>query len=391
MHDHVAPEAVQPPLWLSLGLRPFFFLGALAMAGSVLIWIPVLLGGVNLPTFFSPRDWHIHTLLFGGVPAIVAGFALTAVSNWTGRPPVSGTPLLLLILAWCIGRVAVSTSALIGPVLAVPLDLLFPLSLSLVFGREVVKSGNLRNLRIVALVALLGACNLAFHLESLLTGSADHATRAGVSIVLVMIMVIGGRIIPAFTRNWLKREGHLHLPPDFGKGDAASLVVSLAALVLWSAVAGSPEVPLVLALAGGLNIWRLSRWCGLHTTREPLLLILHLAFATIPFGFLALAVSTMTDAIPAASALHIWTAGTIGLMTLAVMTRASRGHSGQPLTAGRLDIAIFCCIVLGTIARVFAPLADTGMMHALQAAAGLWAGGYLLFAIGYFPVLFRTR
>lgn len=380
---------VNSPLthWLTGGFRPFFFLGALAMAGSVAIWL-LILTGLDIPTAFAPRDWHIHTLLFGGVPALIAGFALTAVSNWTGRPPVAGPLLGLLVALWLVGRVAVSVSALIGLVPAAMLDLLFPVALTAVFAREVVAGKNLRNLRVVALVALIALGDAGFHLEVAAFGVADIAPRAGIAVVLVLVMVIAGRIVPAFTRNWLMQRRVPNLPIGFTRFDAGALGLAVAALAAWTFAPENLWVAPPLALAGFAHLWRLSRWQGRAVLREPLLLVLHVAYLTIPLGFLAVAAAIVWPAtVSAAASLHLWTAGTFGLMTLAVMTRASRGHSGRPLLAGRLEQAIYLMALVGTLARVAAPYAGAGYGHALDAAGLLWAGAYLTFAIGYVPIL----
>jgi uncharacterized protein involved in response to NO len=389
-------RSLRDTYWLTGGFRPFFFLGALSMALSVLAWIPILSGHLELPTAFIPRDWHIHTMLFGGVSAIIAGFALTAVANWTGRPPVAGGELLVLVLVWLAGRIAVTLSALTGAWAAMAVDLAFPLALVAVFAREVVAGGNLRNLRIVAIVALYGFANAAFHTEAALTGLADHAARAGIAVVLLLVMLIGGRIIPAFTRNWLMQRRALALPAGFSRLDGATMLVSAAALAVWIAVPDHLATALLMLAAGLANGVRLSRWCGLATRSDPLLLILHLGFATVPLGFVLEGLSILLPGVlePSAAA-HVWTAGTFGMMTLAVMTRASRGHSGHPLTAGRLEVAIYALVALGAAARVLAPyagnLAGNGggnwVVHLFACAALLWALAYLLFAAGYARML----
>uniref|UniRef100_UPI003BA967DE NnrS family protein n=1 Tax=Stappia sp. TaxID=1870903 RepID=UPI003BA967DE len=380
----------QPPYWLSIGLRPFFFLGALAMAASVLVWIPILMGAVELPTAFTPRDWHVHTLFFGGVAAIIAGFALTAVSNWTGRPPVAGRLLLALVLLWGAGRMAVSTSAIIGPLTAAIIDMTFPVMLVTVFAREVIVSRNYRNLRIVALVGAFGLANLCFHLESFLTGTADHAMRAAVSIVLLMIMLVGGRIIPAFTRNWLKMRGAVRLPAEFSRLDGATMLIAAVSLACWIVVPAATATGWLFALTGLAAALRLSRWRGLQTTQEPLLFVLHVAYATIPAGFALMSLAVFDSAlIDPVSAVHVWTAGTVGLMTLAVMTRASRGHSGRTLVAGPLEVTIYALAIVGAGCRLAAGFASGHYMAILEMAALAWALAFLVFALGYFPKLFR--
>ncbi|WP_191060885.1 NnrS family protein [Geminicoccus harenae] len=372
------------PYWLSGGFRPFFFLGALAMAASVLLWLPVLFGLYEIPTSFAPRDWHVHTMLFGAIPAIIAGFALTAVSNWTGRPHVAGSELLMLVVLWLGGRVAVSTSAIIGAPAAALADLAFFAALVWVFAREVVSAKNYRNLRVVAVVALLGVANACFHLEAMAFGATDHALRGGIAVVLMLVMLVGGRIIPAFTRNWLMARQSPVLPAPFTRFDAAAMIVAGAALLAWSAVPDRAWTAALLIGAGILHAIRLSRWCGLETRAEPLLSILHLGYATIPLGFVAVGAAILAPgSIDPASATHVWAVGTFGVMTLAVMTRASRGHSGHKLEAGRLEIAIFALVLLGALARVAAPYAPDVTERFLEVAALAWALAYLGFAVGY--------
>lgn len=378
----------RPPHWLSGGFRPFFLLGALAMALSVLAWIPFLLGLYQIPTAFMPRDWHVHTMLFGGVMAIVAGFALTAVSNWTGRPQIAGRELLLLVLLWLAGRVAVSTSAVLGAGLAAVIDLLFPLALTFGFAREVVLAGNYRNLRVVGIVALLGAADLAFHIEAARNGMADYALRAAIALVLTLIMLIGGRIVPAFTRNWLVARGAGALPAPFSRVEGAVMAISAAALAAWVLGPSAVATGVLLIAAGLANAVRLSRWCGWSTRSEPLLFILHFGFATLAAGFLVVGASALRpDLLDSAAMVHVWTAGTIGVMTLAVMTRASRGHSGRHLKAGRLEMAIFVLVLLGTGARLLAPYAGGWTTHALECATLGWTAAYIAFAAGYARML----
>jgi uncharacterized protein involved in response to NO len=376
------------PHWLSCGFRPFFLLGALAMAASVLVWLPVHLTGLELPTDFAPRDWHVHTMLFGGIMAIVAGFALTAVSNWTGRPPVAGLVLLALVTFWIAGRVAVTISAIIGPTPAMIVDLLFPVALATVFAREVIAAGNHRNLPVVAIVAALGAADAAFHLEARLAGSADVAIRAAIALVLVLVMLIGGRIVPAFTRNWLMARSSPTLPAAFSRLDAVTIATSAAALAAWTVFPAEAATAVLLLVAAGLNTVRVSRWRGLSTRPEPLLAILHVAFATVPLGFAAMAVAIAApNVLDPVAAVHVWTVGTFGSITLAVMARASRGHSGRALTADRLDVVMFALVLAGAAARIAASWADGWVVHALDGAGLAWAAAYLLFVARYAPML----
>lgn len=377
---------------LSGAFRPFFLLAAFWMAGSILVWVPLYMGHVALPTAFAPRDWHIHAMLFGGVPPIIAGFTLTAVSSWTGRPTIAGRPLAILALIWLAGRIAVSVSALIGPVAAAVIDLAFPLALAATLGREVVLAGNWRNLRVVGLVLLLALADAGFHAEAMERGLADISIRAALSAVLMLILLMGGRITPAFTRNWLKMRGASRLPAPFDRFDAGAMAVSGLAFVSWTVAPAWIGTAMLLGLAGLMTAGRLTRWCGLATRSEPLLLVLHLAIATIAAGFVIEALAILwPEVVDPTAALHLWTAGSVGLTVLGVMTRVSRGHTGRPLTAGRLELAIFALVAVGALLRMAAPYTGGAYIHVLACAGLLWAAAFLAFAIGYARILVGPR
>ena len=377
---------------LSGAFRPFFMLAALWMAGSILMWVPLYMGHVELPTAFAPRDWHIHAMLFGGVPPIIAGFTLTAVSSWTGRPTITGRLLAMLALVWLAGRIAVSVSALIGPIAAALIDLAFPLGLAAVLGREVVLAGNWRNLRVVGLVLLLALADAGFHAEAAFNGLADVSIRAALSAVLMLILLMGGRITPAFTRNWLKARGETRFPTAFDRFDAAAMVVSGLAFVAWTVVPDWIGTAIGLGFAGLMTAARLTRWRGLATRREPMLLVLHVAIASIAVGFAVEALAILWPAlVDPAAALHLWTAGSVGLTVLGVMTRVSRGHTGRPLSAGKLEVFIYALVSAGALLRVAAPYADAAYYHLIGCAGALWAAAFLAFAIGYARVLAGPR
>jgi uncharacterized protein involved in response to NO len=377
---------------LSGAFRPFFLLAALWMAGSILVWVPLYMGHAALPTAFAPRDWHVHAMLFGGVPPIIAGFTLTAVSSWTGRPTIAGRSLAIMALIWLAGRIAVSVSALIGPMTAAVIDLAFPLSLAAMLGREVILAANWRNLRVVGLVVLLALADAGFHAEAMKTGLADISVRAALSAVLMLILLMGGRITPAFTRNWLKMRGESRLPAPFDRLDAVAMVVCGLAFVLWTAAPVWFGTAVALGLAGLLTAARLARWRGLATRSEPLLLVLHVAIATIACGFIVEALAIFKpEIIDPMAALHLWTAGSVGLTVLGVMTRVSRGHTGRPLVAGRLELAIYALVSAGALLRMAAPYAGNAYQHVLACAGLFWAVAFLTFVVGYAGILAGPR
>ncbi len=384
-------RAYAGPAVFSYGFRPFFLFGALWAAIAVALWLPILGGHLSLPSTLAPIDWHTHELVFGYVPAIVAGFLLTAVPNWIGRLPIVGTRLALLFFVWCAGRMTIFFSHLLGAWLAVAVDMAFLAILGSVIAREIFASGNTSNLKVLAGVTLLLIGNGWFHLEANEGLGSGHGIRLGVGATILLIMLIGGRIIPSFTRNWLARRQPGRLPAPFGRFDAVVMIVSGTALVGW---VGAPHATAtaILALAAGLlNGARLARWCGERTVAEPLVLILHLAYAFVPIGFFLLALGIVRpDVVAPSGALHGWTAGAIGTMTLAVMTRASLGHTGRPLTATRQIQFIYLAVIVSALARISAAF-DLLREPMLHLSATAWVAAFGGFVIAFGPLLLRRR
>src|SRR5262245_47728773 len=221
------------PAILSYGFRPFFFFGSLYAAVSIAVWVPVFSGFVTFNTAFIPRDWHIHEMLFGYVAAVIAGFLMTAVPNWTGRLPLRGGRLGLLFLSWVAGRRAVTGSASTGWLAAAVIDCLFLTLLVAAVAREIIAGRKWDNLKIVAAVGLFGLANVAFHLEAHFAGVADYSIRVALAVVILLVSLVGGRIIPSFTRNWLVKNNPGRLPVPFAKLDMLILAASAIALVGW--------------------------------------------------------------------------------------------------------------------------------------------------------------
>lgn len=378
---------------LSYGFRPLFLSASIWSAAAMVIWIAMLTGHLVLPTAFDPIAWHVHELLYGYLPAVVAGFLLTAVPNWTGRLPVTGAPLLVLVLSWLAGRIAVLFSVQLGQTLAAVVDLSFLTLLSLVIGREIIAGRNWRNLKVLILVALFLGGNALFHAESAAGGAASngYGARTGIAVAVFLIMLIGGRIVPSFTRNWLARRSPDHLPAPFNRFDLASMIIAGAALVLWIAAPNSVGTVILCLVAGALHAWRLARWAGHRTTAEPLVLILHVGYAFVPLGFLAVGWAALSPtALPASAAIHAWTTGAIGVMTLAVMTRASLGHVGKPLHATSSTGLIYLFVIAAAVARVASSL-GLAPNTLLYLAAAAWIAAFTGFAVTFGPLLVRPR
>lgn len=378
---------------LSAGFRPFFLVSAVWAAIAIPLWLAVFSGQGELPTALPPVIWHVHEMVYGFAAATVAGFLLTAIPNWTGRMPLQGAPLGGLVLLWLAGRVAVLTSGRIGVDAAAVLDLAFPLVFLVVMAREIIAGRNWRNLPMLAALLLLLAGNLLVHLEAVgLSETAALGNRVGIATLLMLITLIGGRIVPSFTRNWLvKQRPDARVPAPFDRVDRVAMGLTAVALVTW-VVAPDGRVTPWTALAAGLALAvRLVRWRGTATLREPLLWVLHLGYGWLAAGLLMLAADDIWPVLPQTTALHALTVGAIGTMTLAVMTRATLGHSGRPLTAGPGTIAIYGLVTIATVLRLVAPLAIEGYIPLLTLAGAAWSGAFGLFAILYFRPLALPR
>lgn len=373
---------------LSAGFRPFYLAGAAWSAIMVPLWIWIYSGAgawhVNVA-------WHAHEMLFGYLGGIIAGFLLTAVPNWTGRLPVTGAPLALLFGLWAIGRLAMLMPEWNG-LSAGLLDCAFLAMFAAVIWREILAGRNWRNLPIAIMVTLLALANIVFHL-----GETQVTIRLALGVVLTMITLIGGRIIPSFTTNWLKKAGMAIMPPAFNRLDLTILVATAAALLSWAFAPDFVGAGCALLLAGGLNGWRLSRWRGVATLSEPLVWILHAGYAWLVAGLVLLGMSTLgqsfnpNGAIPMQAGLHALTAGAIGVMSLAVMTRSSLGHTGRALKADRATLAIYILVNLAAIIRVGAALYPPLYMAGLILSAVLWMAAFAGFVISYGPKLVTAR
>lgn len=378
------------PALFSYGFRPFFLLGAIHAAIAIPIWLLAFYGVIPFGTAFSSRDWHVHEMLYGYVPAVMTGFLLTAIPNWTGRLPLQGAPLAVLVLVWLAGRYAVTLSADIGWLGATLVDCAFLVLMAAAVAREIVAGKNWRNLKIVALLCLLAAANLGFHLEAHFERLAVYSTRLGIAVVLMLIMVIGGRVIPSFTRNWLLRQEPGRLPAPFGRFDIACLALSGASLALWIVTPEAQPTGVALCVAAALNLARLGRWAGYRTFPDRLVLVLHVGYAFVPLGFLLSGLSAFGIMAPSAG-IHAWTAGAIGIMTLAVMSRASLGHAGRALVASPALQGVYTAVSTAAFARICVGLHPSWNEALLYVAAFSWATAFLGFAFLYAPVLFLKR
>lgn len=374
------------PALLSYGFRPFFLAGASWSVIGILLWIPQYMGDLTLPTAYPALDWHIHEMLYGYVTAVIAGFLLTAIPNWTGRLPICGTPLLALVALWLAGRLAILFSARIGIPLAAFIDVIFLVVLAAAAAREVIAGRNWRNLRVLILIGILIVGNIVFHSEVYLRGSADYGIRIGIGGAILLISLIGGRIVPSFTRNWLARQKPGRMPVPFSRFDVATIAVSFMALALWVALPENKVAGCALLVAAIMHGLRLTRWAGDRTASDRLVLVLHVGYAFVPFGFALVGLSILDPAaVPESAGTHAWTAGAMGMMTLAVMTRASLGHTGLPLAAGRGTQIIYALTFAAAVLRIAASF--NGSMPLMEIAATAWIVAFGGFVLLYGPKL----
>lgn len=382
----------------SYGFRPFFFSAGLFAALAMTVWLAWITTAAAgwwqgwLPVAGSAFAWHAHEMVFGFAAAAIGGFLLTAVPNWTGTLPLTGRPLAILFATWLAGRVAMGLSGLLPFPLVMLLDVAFLPILGAFAARQLIVRPTARNLMFLVLVAALTVCNILFHL-----GNASHLAldpfapvRIALMVVIVMIAIVGGRIIPAFTHNWLngKRKPMPQRIPWLEKTALAALV----AFVLLEAT-GAPDTliglaALVAAVAHGA---RLVLWRGFATRAEPIVWVLHLGYAWIVIGLALAALAAFTDAVPSASITHAFGTGAIGTMTLAVMSRASLGHTGRRLIAPRPIVWTYYLITLAAALRVAAPFWTDGSAAALTAAALAWISAFSLFTYVYAPILTTPR
>ena len=380
------------PAFLRGGFRPFFLGGAAWAVGALTLWLLSLTSVLVLPTAFDPLAWHRHEMLFGFVGAVVAGFLLTAIPNWTGRLPIAGLPLAGLFSLWLAGRFALLFSLSIGILPAAILDAGFYLVLAGFAAREVLEGKN-RNLPIVGLVFLFGLANAFDYLAA--SGVVDDTSlpwKTALSLVIIMISLIGGRIIPSFTRNWLMKRGiRESLPGQPDRFDLIAIGVTALALFTWLLAPAGKFPASVLMVAAALQFLRLIRWKGWKTLADPLVLILHVGFLWVPVGLGLLALSQVNAIVPQSVAVHALTAGAMATMILAVMTRATLGHTGRELRAGPATSLIYIFVTAGAVLRVAAGFGAMEYRVGLEVAGGLWMSAFVLFLIVYGPILARPR
>ncbi|PPB79968.1 uncharacterized protein involved in response to NO [Albidovulum inexpectatum] len=382
------------PALLSYGFRPFFLGAGLWATLSMVIWITMLGGLDPLPIAMAPVEWHAHAFLFGFLGAVMAGFMLTAVPNWTGRLPITGWPLAGLVALWGLGRVAMAVSGHLPMGMVAVAELSMPAVLALVIAREIVAGRNWRNLVILVLLAVFALGDGLFLWEAAQHGYAQGGVglRLGLAAAVMMIGIIGGRIVPSFTRNWLAAQGAAAMPAaPMQVFDRIALAGLLLALAAWTAAPEHVLTGMLLLVAGALHLIRLARWRGHATLAEPLVTVLHVGYCFVPLGALGMGAEILLPGtLGMAAAQHLWMAGAVGLMSMAVMTRAALGHTGRALHASGGIATLYGALILSVAARVLAG-AWPGEVWLLHLSAAGWIGAWGGFVAIYWPILTRPR
>lgn len=377
--------------FLSYGFRPFFLGASLFVGLAVPAWVLIFAGAMSPDALYPAREWHVHEMLFGFLPAVMAGFLLTAVPNWTDRLPLRGGPLLAFWLLWLAGRFMVMMPWP-SPVVTAFVDGAFLVALAAYLWRELATASRWMHAPIAALLTLYALTNGWFHTQALHGLPTDLPERMVVSILMLLLTLIGGRLVPNFTREYVAERRLTPLPPPFTKFDAACLGLVLVSALSWITAPESALPGWLFLTAGVMHLVRLGRWSGRLAWPEPLVFVLHVGYGWLALSMLALGTALLGIGLSQAEALHVLTTGAVGTMTLAVMTRASLGHTGRPKQADRATMAIYAMVSLGTLLRVTAPTvaSPTASTHALLGLAALcWGGAYLLFALLYGPYLWR--
>ena len=372
------------PFWLMQGFRPFFVGAGVWAALAMIHWLHLLAGHDAGTSALSPLQWHRHEMIFGYGGAALGGFLLTAIPNWTGRLPVRGLPLLALFSLWCAGRLANLASAHLGATTAMLIDALYWAALIATILRELLAGKNRRNLPVAGLVALVGIASTLDH-----TG-VEWAWRLGLAAILTLILLVGGRVIPSFTRNWLVKQQSETLPAPFATYDKIALAGGVVALLTWVIVPDEPVAGAFLIVASLLHATRLARWKGALTLREPLLTILHVGYGWVVLGLFLTGLAVFLPSLPL-SPVHALTAGGVAVMTVAVMSRASLGHSGRELHAGPALSTVYALINLGAVLRVTADLLPLRYDLSINIAGAIWISGFLLYVAIFLPMWLRPR
>jgi uncharacterized protein involved in response to NO len=371
-------------LW-NLGFRPLYLAAGGFAALAIALWTAQVAGWISV-SYLSHPYWHAHEMIFGYALAVIAGFLFTAVRNWTGLPTPEGGRLAAIVALWLAGRLFAATP---WTLLSLAADLGFAIAIAVGIGVPLVRSKNTRNLFFLLLIAILGCANIAFHLAMRgdLALPVRDMLQLALNVIAFIMALMAGRVVPMFTSNGVPGTK----PLRFRWLEIFSMA-SLVVLAVADLLQPAPAIIIVVAAAASLaHAWRLALWQPLRTLQVPLVWVLHCAYAWL-VAYLALRALSAGGWIASGIAVHALTVGALGGLTLGMMTRTARGHTGRPLRAGPAEIVCYVLINLAALARVAVPLALPSLQReAIVLSGGLWVGAFALFAVNYWPILTRSR
>lgn len=374
----------------ALGFRPFFMLGAGLSVVLIGLWLPYLLGYISLADYFAPLHWHAHEMLFGYAAAIIAGFLLAAVRTWTSLETPSGTPLIVLTLIWLAGRLVCTLPLGLPPLLIAITDLLFLPAVMLALAGPLIKARKFRNMAFLLILAMLELANLLIHLEALgLQSTGAQGVDLGFGLIILVIVVMGGRVIPFFTRNPLPGMKLRQWP--WVEFCAVAGVVALLLLELIGSDLLVMPLAILSMLLGAIHLFRLSGWYDSRIWQRPIIWVLHIAYGSIGIGF-CLKGAALLGWVPNSSAIHAFAYGGIGLITLGMMSRVSLGHTGRVLELPKLTVLGIKLLSIGALVRIAATIlsGQVGTILLIISAV-LWVLAFTAFLRDYAPMLIRPR
>ncbi|MDN7125822.1 NnrS family protein [Pseudidiomarina sp. 1APP75-27a] len=387
---------VEEKMWplLRQAFRPMFLLGATFSALAMMLWLWVLSGSIQLPVFGDVMFWHSHEMIFGFVAAIIVGFLLTAVQNWTGLRATHGKALGILTLVWLLGRLGLLFGAFLPPIVPIVIDLAFLPLAAVLLAMPLISVKQQRNLFFVPVLLLLALCNALMYYGHM-TGRFDLqqvGSQNAVILITLLMAIVGGRVLPMFTANGTMTE---KVQPivwlDRLSLGSLWLIFALQITQLSSLLSGTVMAALY-AVAAVLLAIRCARWKIWITWRVPLLWSFHLAYWFLPVGLGLFALHHATGEVSVSTAIHALTVGAMGNMILSMLARVSLGHSGRPLQPKKIMSVAFLLVFVAALLRVFAAwLWPQDTYHWYLYAGGAWVLAYLIYVVVYLPILTLPR
>lgn len=377
--------AVKTPLF-AIGFRPFFLLAALVAALLIPLWVMLFTGKLTHVLAMGPISWHAHEMLFGYAGAVIAGFLLTAVRNWTGGMTPAGWSLGAIVLLWLTGRVSALASCTTGLWVGAAADGLFWLTVAVGIGRPIIAAKNWRNVAFLPLLLILGVADVLLHLQAPLWQRIAY--DLALNSILIILALVGGRIIPLFTGNGIA-EATIR---ERGLIDRLALASLIALLVVDALPVSLPLQGAVALVAGGLNLVRMFGWGGAKTLSRPILLVLHVGYLWLAFGLMAKGVSGTFAVLSRSTAIHMLTVGALGTLTLGMLSRVALGHTGRKLVISPIMVLGYLLLSGAAVVRVVMPVVwPAGLSMALWLAAGLWSVAFIIYLVLFMPILLAKR